>query len=229
MPCRGEKQIACWPVAQLAFFTVLEPDMRCSAAIVLCCAGRRSCCNDRIMEKPLCGTSSMKGYVQVYTGNGKGKTTAALGLALRAAGAGLRVFVAQFVKGNESSEIKALRRFEDLITVRQFGTSRFIVGAPDDEDIRVAQQGWEELKKVIAAGAYDVVVLDELNIAIYYKLISSDELVELIESRPEHLELIITGRHAHEKILARADLVTEMREVKHYYTAGVQAREGIEK
>jgi cob(I)alamin adenosyltransferase len=171
----------------------------------------------------------MKGYVQVYTGNGKGKTTAALGLALRAAGAGLRVFVAQFVKSSEYSEIKALRRFDDLITVRQFGTGRFILGAPDEEDLRAARRGWQELKSIIAAGSYDVVVLDELNIAIFYKLILPDELIEVIESRPAHVELIITGRNAHEKILARADLVTEMREVKHYYAAGVQARDGIEK
>ena len=171
----------------------------------------------------------MNGYVQVYTGNGKGKTTAALGLALRAAGAGLRVFVAQFAKSGEYSEIKALRRFDDLITVRQFGTGRFISCAPAEEDIRAARQGWQELKNIIAAGAYDVVVLDELNMAIFYKLISPDELIEVIESRPVHVELIITGRNAHEKILARADLVTEMREVKHYYTAGVQARDGIEK
>jgi len=171
----------------------------------------------------------MKGYVQVYTGDGKGKTTAALGCALRAAGAGLRVFVAQFVKSGEYSEMKALRRFDDLISMRQFGTGRFISGAPDEEDIRAARQGWQELKSIIAAGAHDVVVLDELNIAVFYNLISPDELIEVIDSRPVHVELIITGRHAHEKILARADLVTDMREVKHYYAAGIQARDGIEK
>jgi len=171
----------------------------------------------------------MKGYVQVYTGDGKGKTTAALGLALRAAGAGLRVFVAQFVKSGEYSEMKALGRFDDLITMRQFGTGRFISGAPEEEDIRAARQGWQEMKSIIAAGAHDVVVLDELNIAIFYNLISPDELIELIDSRPVQVELVITGRHAHEKVLARADLVTDMREVKHYYAAGVQARDGIEK
>lgn len=171
----------------------------------------------------------MKGYVQVYTGPGKGKTTAALGLALRAAGAGLRVFVAQFAKSGEYSEMKALRRFDDLITVRQFGAGRFIAGAPEAEDMRAARQGWQELKSIIAAGSHDVVVLDELNIAIFYKLISPDELIDVIESRPVHVELIITGRNAHEKLLARADLVTEMLEVKHYYSAGVQARDGIEK
>jgi len=171
----------------------------------------------------------MKGYVQVYTGNGKGKTTAALGLALRAAGSGLRVFVAQFIKSSEYSEIKALRRFEDLITVKQFGTGCFIIGAPGDEDIAAARQGWNEVKKAIAGGLYDVVILDEANIAAYYNLISPDELVELIESKPEHIELIITGRHAHDRVIAHADLVTDMHEVKHYYTAGVQARDGIEK
>ncbi len=171
----------------------------------------------------------MKGYVQVYTGNGKGKTTAALGLALRAAGAGLRVFVAQFFKSSEYSEIKALRRFEDLITLKQFGAGCFIIEAPGDADIVAARQGWDEVKKVIAGGIYDVVILDEANIAAYYNLISPDELVELIESKPEHVELIITGRHAHDLVIAHADLVTDMHEVKHYYKAGVQAREGIEK
>jgi cob(I)alamin adenosyltransferase len=171
----------------------------------------------------------MKGYVQVYTGNGKGKTTAALGLALRAAGAGLRVFVAQFVKSGEYAEIKALRRFEDMIKIRQYGTGRFISGTPDDEDIRAARLGFDEVKKVIACGMYDVVILDEANIAAYYNLIAPGELVELILSRPEHVELIITGRHAHEKVLAHADLVTDMSEVKHYFAAGVPARDGIEK
>jgi cob(I)alamin adenosyltransferase len=171
----------------------------------------------------------IKGYVQVYTGNGKGKTTAALGLALRAAGAGLKVFVAQFTKFSECGEIKALRRFEDLITVRQFGTGRFISGSPDDEDVRTARDGLDEVKKIIAGGMYDVVILDEANIATYYNLIAPQEIVELIKSRPQHIELVITGRHAHDMVLAHADLVTDMREVKHYYAAGVPARDGIEK
>ena len=171
----------------------------------------------------------MKGYVQVYTGNGKGKTTAALGLALRAAGAGLSVFIAQFAKGGQYSELKALARFEDFITLRQFGAGCFISGKPVQADIDAARQGLAAVKKAVASGSYDVVILDEANIAAYYNLISPDELVELIESRPEHIELIITGRHAHDRVLAHADLVTDMHEVKHYYTSGVQARDGIEK
>jgi cob(I)alamin adenosyltransferase len=171
----------------------------------------------------------MKGYVQVYTGNGKGKTTAAIGLALRAAGAGLRVFIAQFAKGGTYSEIKALRRFEDLITVRQFGAGGFIFGKPSQEDRDAAGLGLAAIRDMIASGSYDVVILDEANIATYYNLITPEELLAVIDGRPTEVELIITGRNAHEKILARADLVTEMREVKHYYSTGVQAREGIER
>jgi len=170
----------------------------------------------------------MKGYVQVYTGNGKGKTTAALGLALRAAGAGLRVFIAQFAKGGQYSELKALARFEDFITLRQFGAGCFISGKPMQADIDAARQGLAAVKKAVASGSYDVVILDEANIATFYNLITPDELLAVIEERPPEVELIITGRNAHEKIIARADLVTEMLDVKHYYTAGVQARDGIE-
>jgi len=170
----------------------------------------------------------MKGYVQVYTGNGKGKTTAALGLALRAAGAGLRVFIAQFAKGGQYSEIKALSRFEDLITVRQFGAGGFISGQPSQEDRDSAGRGLAAIRASMASGSYDVVILDEANIATWYNLISPEELLSVIDGRPPQVELIITGRNAHEKILARADIVTEMRELKHYFSAGVQAREGIE-
>ena len=170
----------------------------------------------------------MKGYVQVYTGDGKGKTTAALGLALRAAGAGLRVYIAQFVKGMPYSELESLRRFEDLITVKQYGRDCFIRNQPTEEDIRSARSGLEEVRGLLASGAYHVFILDEASIAVFYNLFSVEELVGLIRSRPEHVEIVVTGRKAHPRLLEIADLVTEMKEVKHYFTRGVEARAGIE-
>ena len=170
----------------------------------------------------------MKGYVHVYTGNGKGKTTAALGLAIRAAGAGMRVYIAQFVKGMHYSELDALDRYADRITLKQYGRDCFIEKAPDPEDIRAARQGLEEVKGILASGDYQMVILDEANIATRYNLFSPDELIDLIRSKPETVELVITGRNADPKVVAMADLVTEMKEVKHYYNSGVEARPGIE-
>jgi len=174
------------------------------------------------------GLRAVKGYVQVYTGNGKGKTSAALGLALRAAGAGMKTFIAQFVKGTDCSELEAIKRFSDLIVLRQYGTGSFIRGEPTQEDRDAAAQGFAEAKESIASGDYQLVVLDEINIATHLGLISVAEVLELIETRPEHVELVLTGRNADPRIIERADLVTEMREVKHYYTRGVRARKGIE-
>jgi cob(I)alamin adenosyltransferase len=170
-----------------------------------------------------------KGYVQVYTGNGKGKTTAALGLALRAAGAGYRVFIGQFVKGMRYSELETLTRLSDLITIRQYGRDCFINGKPTDEDRSMASSGLREIRKIVLSGDYRLIILDEANIAIYYNLFSIEELLDLIRTRPEYVELVITGRDAHPSLLEEADLVTEMREVKHYYLQGVVARKGIEK
>jgi cob(I)alamin adenosyltransferase len=170
----------------------------------------------------------LKGYVQVYTGDGKGKTTAALGLAMRAAGAGLRVFIAQFVKGMKYSELDAMARFSDLVTVRQYGRDCFIYKAPKGEDILAAREGLKQVREVISSGLYSLVILDEANIATYYNLFSVEEVLKLIDGKPDHVELVITGRNAHPKIMERADLVTEMCEVKHYYTKGVEARTGIE-
>ena len=171
----------------------------------------------------------MKGYVQVYTGNGKGKTTAALGLAVRATGAGLRVFIAQFVKGMDYSELGALRRLSDLITLKQYGRDCFIYQKPTHEDIVAARQGLEEVREAICSGSYPLVILDEANIATYYGLFSVDELLALFDAKPDNVELVVTGRYADERVVQKADLVTEMREVKHYYQRGVQARAGIER
>ena len=171
----------------------------------------------------------MKGKVHVYTGDGKGKTTAALGLSIRAAGAGLRVFVAQFIKSDEYSEIKALKRFSDLITVEQFGLGGFIGGNPSSGDIEAAQKGVARVKEIISSGNYDVVVLDEANIAVKFKLFSEQDLLDIIDAKSKNMELVITGRDAAPKIIEKADLVTQMKAVKHYFQNGVEARVGIEK
>ena len=171
----------------------------------------------------------LKGYVQVYTGDGKGKTTAALGLSLRAAGAGLRVLIAQFIKRGDYSEIKSLKRYADLITVAQFGKGRLIVGSAPLECIELAHEGLECVKACIASGDYDVVVLEEANVAVTKGLISVQELLDLIETKPENVELVITGRNAAQQIIEKADLVTEMKAVKHYFHEGIKARVGIEK
>jgi cob(I)alamin adenosyltransferase len=170
----------------------------------------------------------MKGYVQVYTGDGKGKTTAALGLSLRAAGAKLKVFIAQFVKGMEYSELESLKRYDDFITLKQYGRDSFIHGDPKKEDFDAAMKGFDELKDAILSGEYSLVVIDEANIAIYYKLFSVEDLISLIDKKPGHVEIVITGRKADPKIIERADLVTEMKEIKHYFNNGVNARKGIE-
>lgn len=168
-----------------------------------------------------------KGYIQVYTGNGKGKTTAALGLSLRAVCAGKKVFFGQFVKGMEYSELNAMKYLPNF-TLEQFGRNCFIFNKPTKADIEVAKEGLEKVKKVLTSGEYDVVVLDEINIAIFYELFTIEEVLELLDKKDEKLEVILTGRYADDRIVERADLVTEMREIKHYYTQGVQARKGIE-
>ncbi|MEJ2101847.1 MAG: cob(I)yrinic acid a,c-diamide adenosyltransferase [Desulfobacterales bacterium] len=171
----------------------------------------------------------MKGYIHVYTGNGKGKTTAALGLAIRAAGAGLKVYIAQFIKHGDYSEIKGLDRFSDTITVEQFGCGRFIKGRPSKEDVATARRGLKKVKTILAAGKYSVVILDEASVAVSLNLFSENELLEILDHRPDNVEIIITGRGAAPGIIEAADLVTEMREIKHYFKKGVKARIGIEK
>lgn len=170
----------------------------------------------------------MKGYIHVYTGNGKGKTTAALGLALRAVGAGKKVYFAQFVKGKIYSEIDAINRYIPEITVKQYGRGCFIVNEPTLEDIQAAKEGLEEVGAVIRSGKYDVVVLDEATIALHYKLFSVEELIAVLQEKREETEIAITGRYAPEELIEIADLVTEMKEIKHYYTKGISARKGIE-
>ena len=171
----------------------------------------------------------MKGYLQVYTGNGKGKTTAALGLSLRAAGAGMTVYIAQFLKQGDYSEIKALKRFADAILLEQFGLGQFIKGRPTPAEIHAAREGLEKAKQRLISGNYDLVILEEANVAVAVGLFSVEDLLDVVRQKPDHVELVITGRGAAPEVMEQADLVTEMKAVKHYYERGVQARVGIEK
>jgi cob(I)alamin adenosyltransferase len=179
-------------------------------------------------------TSPFKGYIQVYTGNGKGKTTAAMGLALRAAGHGYRTFVGQFCKGRKTGEIAAAARLkaggEPAIVIQQFGDIRFLRSdqPPDPEDIRLARRGLAACRAALLSGEYRIVVLDEICLALYFKLLSRADVEAVLDERPPDVELVLTGRKAPLWLLRRADLVTEMRERKHYYAAGVAARKGIE-
>ena len=171
---------------------------------------------------------NMNGQIQIYTGNGKGKTTAAFGLVLRAVGAGKKVFFAQFVKGKTYSEIEAVNKFLPGVTIKQYGRGCFIVNEPAKEDIEAAGKGLREIETIIQSDTYDIIVLDEANIALYYKLFPVEALIQILEKRNPAVEIIITGRYAPPELVEIAGLVTEMKEIKHYYVDGVEAREGIE-
>jgi len=168
------------------------------------------------------------GYIQVYTGNGKGKSTAAFGLAMRAAGAGLRVFIAQFIKAGNYSEIRAMSQFKALVKVKQFGAGRFIRGKPSEHDVKAAQKGIDEVRRVLIQSEADVVIMDEINVAIAAGVVPLKDLLTLLELRPDGVELVLTGRRAAPALIRKADLVTEMKEIKHYYSKGIKARRGIE-
>jgi cob(I)alamin adenosyltransferase len=172
-----------------------------------------------------------QGYVQLYTGNGKGKTTAALGLAMRAYGAGLQTMIIQFMKGNSYSELKTLALLQDLITIEQYGSKHFY--KPQDgtyiEHRDYASKGLQRAHQVLASQDFAVVILDEIVNALHHNLITYEELLELLEAKPAQVELVLTGRNAPTDLIERCDLVTEMREIKHYYQQHVPARNGIEK
>lgn len=169
-----------------------------------------------------------RGYIQVYTGNGKGKTTAALGLALRAAGAGKKVFFAQFIKGKPYSEMETVEKFVPDITIKQYGLGCFIVEKPSEADIVAARNGLAEMEKILKSEKYDVVILDEATIALYYCLFSVEEFLDVLKNKKTETEVVVTGRYAPPELIELADLVTEMKEIKHYYTKGIEARKGIE-
>jgi len=170
-----------------------------------------------------------KGLVQVYTGDGKGKTSAAFGLALRAVGRGLKVYIIQFIKGGfDYGELYVVGKIPNL-KMATFGRGKFITEVPpSDKDVKMVREAFKLAKKVVKSGEYDVVVLDEVNMALNLKMISIDEVLDLIKNKPKHVELILTGRYAPVQIIDAADLVTEMKEVKHPYAQGVPPRKGIE-
>ncbi len=169
------------------------------------------------------------GYVQVYTGDGKGKTTAALGLAVRASGHGLRTYIGQFMKGQRYGELEALRGHPH-ITVEQYGEVHHIYeDTVTADDVERAQRGLELARVAMLSGQYDILVLDEINVAIWFGLIGTEEVLAFLDGRPADVEVVLTGRRAPEELIKRADLVTEMVMVKHYYEQGVKARRGIER
>ena len=170
-----------------------------------------------------------RGCVQVYTGNGKGKTTASLGLALRAVGRGLKVCVFQFIKGGgKYGEHLAAEKLAPLLTIIQTGRPGWVNTKDITEDRQTAQEALAQAQELLTSGDFDLFVCDEINGAVGFGLIEVEQVLELIRCKPEKTELVLTGRNAHERVIEAADLVTEMREIKHYYKAGVPARSGIE-
>ncbi len=175
-----------------------------------------------------------KGYVQIYTGPGKGKTTASLGLILRALGAGYSVFMGQFLKNGNYGEIKMLGKMKGLLSpsqnlkVEQYGEPSFVGNEPSSRDRAGACRGWEAVKKALHSGLYDMVVAEELNVALSMGLLPLDEVLEEIACKDEKVELVITGRGAPDALREAADLVSVIHDEKHYYKVGVSARKGIE-
>ena len=172
--------------------------------------------------------SLKKGFIHVYTGNGKGKTTAAIGLGIRAIGEGLKVIMIQFMKGRRYSELDALEHIKNF-TVVQFGRDEFVSKKkPEQIDIDLAQKGIFYAQDIIQKGEYDLVILDEINVAVDFNLIPLKNVIELLEHKPESVELVLTGRYASPEIIKHADIVSEILEIKHPYQKGTQSRKGID-
>ena len=173
-----------------------------------------------------------KGLLIVYTGPGKGKTTCALGTAFRAIGQGLRVLMVQFIKGSwHYGELDTAKMLgDDKIEIRPMGRGFVKVGGAetDPEDLRLAEECWEQGRAAIYSGTYDLVILDEINYTISYKMLEAEKVAAALKGRPEQVHVICTGRNAHPLIVEAADLVTEMKEVKHPYTKGILAQRGID-
>ena len=172
----------------------------------------------------------MERYIQVYTGNGKGKTTAALGLAVRALGNGYKVYIGQFMKGQIYGELRTFAKMDNII-IERFGTNNCIISREHVEqlDREKAAKGLERAKEALTCGHYQLVVLDEICVAHFFGLVTEEDILALMELKPKDVELVLTGRYAPQAVMDRADLVTEMREIKHYYNKGVMARDGIER
>lgn len=168
-----------------------------------------------------------KGYIQIYTGNGKGKTTAAIGIAVRALLSGKKVFIGQFVKDMKYNETKLVEHFDD-IEIEQLGIGCFITNAPNEEDIQAAKNGLKLCNEKLSNGAYDLVIMDEIFIAIYFKLLNVEDVTHVLKNKSINTEVVLTGRYAPEELIDVADLVTDMTEIKHYYTQGVLSRDGFD-
>jgi cob(I)alamin adenosyltransferase len=181
------------------------------------------------VHSELADEGSKKGLIHVYTGLGKGKTTAALGQALRAAGQGLKVYIVQFMKGwPYYGELGTVDKPSN-VTIKQFGRPDYVNKRnPDPVDIRLAEKALAHSRELIMGGEYDLVILDEINVALEWKLIQLPDVLQLLDEKPDDVELILTGRYAHPEVIARADLVTEMREIKHPYQKGLISRRGID-
>ena len=171
-----------------------------------------------------------QGFVQIYTGNGKGKSTAAIGQAIRAAGFGLKAYIVQFMKEYPYNELNSLKYLSEWIEIEQFGGDDFVYKKelPGEEELAKTQKGLQTAREKMLSGEFDIVILDEAIVAIYFKLILSEELIEFIKIKPVNVELLLTGRYCPEELIELADLVTEMKEVKHYYQKGITSRRGIE-
>ena len=171
-----------------------------------------------------------EGYIHIYTGSGKGKTTAALGQALRAAGSGLKTFMVQFMKDFPYGEVKSIRQLSEWIGLEQYGNDTFVIDKrlPDINDFEAAKQGLQRAREAMVSGQYDIVIMDEVCVAIHFGLLKKEAVLLLLEKKPAFVELILTGRYCPSELIEKADLVTEMREIKHYYQKGIEARKGIE-
>lgn len=171
-----------------------------------------------------------QGFVQIYTGNGKGKSTAAIGQAVRAAGFGLKTYISQFMKEFPYSELISLNHLSGWITIEQFGGDEFVYKKelPGKEELAKAKKGLQSAKAKMLSGDFDLIILDEAIVAIYFKLIETKAIIELIKAKPKNVELILTGRYCPKVLIELADLVTEMKEIKHYYQKGITSRKGIE-
>lgn len=170
-----------------------------------------------------------KGLMMVYTGNGKGKTTAALGQVFRALGHGFKVCVIQFIKGSwKYGELVAAEQFKGSLEFHVMGKGFTWKSKNIDEDIKAAREAWQFARQVIESGKFGLIVLDELTYPMKYGMLDSDEVLKVLTSRPASLHLIVTGREAPEELIEAADLVTEMKEIKHHYNAGIDAQKGVE-
>ena len=173
--------------------------------------------------------TNKKGYIHIYTGDGKGKTTAAIGLAIRAAGYGMKTYIGQFMKGRHYGELTALRD-HPCITIEQYGDVECVHREEiTQKHIDQAQQGLMQARKAMHSHEYDIIILDEINVAVWFDLIAAEDVLELLNERPNHIEFILTGRRAPKAFIEMADIVSDVKEIKHYYNQGVKARIGIER